>query len=79
MQKQVREMQALLASERSTGASRDKTVSVVMNGGFELLEISFADHHIYDKTKTARAIKEAFENASGKIKESLAEKMRGLQ
>lgn len=79
MQKQAREMQALLANERKTGISRDGTVSLVINGSFEVLEVSFADTHAYDKLKTSRAVKEAFDSASAQVKKSLVEKMKSMQ
>ncbi len=79
MQKQAREMQALLANERKTGTSRDGTVSLVINGSFEVLDVSFADNHLYDKVKTGRAIKEAFDSAGAEIKKSLVEKMKSMQ
>ncbi|MBI2055824.1 MAG: YbaB/EbfC family nucleoid-associated protein [Candidatus Sungbacteria bacterium] len=79
LQKQAREVQVMLSGERQTGSSRDATVSVALNGSFEVLEVSFADNHLYDKAKTARAEKEAFESASAKIKESLVNKMKGMQ
>lgn len=78
MRKEAQEMQAVLASERATGASRDGSVRITMTGGFDIVEVLVADGATLTKESVERAVKEAFVDAQQKIKGILMQKFKGM-
>lgn len=78
LQKQARELQARLSSERATGASRDGSFRVELNGNQEVLSVSVSENANLSRESVERNAKEAFSDALSKLKNMLASKMREM-
>ncbi len=77
LKKQAQELQSQLGNERVIGKSRDGRFSVVMNGNQELLEVYVPTMELV-KIEVEQGIKEAFNDARGKIESLLRTKMSGM-
>jgi len=78
MQKQAREMQALLGVERAVGSSKDGIIQITLSGSFDLVDIVVAESTVLSKDNVERAIKEAFTDAQQKVKGILMQKFKGM-
>ena len=78
LQKQAREIQSRLASERVEGISRDGLFRVSLNGNLEVLSVSVAEDLNLTREKVEQNSKEAFSDALSKLKNLLAAKMREM-
>ncbi|TSC72069.1 MAG: hypothetical protein G01um101470_425 [Parcubacteria group bacterium Gr01-1014_70] len=76
LQKQARELQAQLASERVEGVSRDGSFRVTLNGAHEVLGVSIAESAAMNRETVERNAREAITDALAKLKNLLASKMR---
>ena len=77
MQKQAREMQAMLAAERVTGVSRDGKFQIIMNGAQDVIEVNVPLEGL-EKASVEHGIKEAFTDAQEKVKKVMMEKLKGM-
>ena len=78
LQKQAREMQSRLATERVEGMSRDGSFRVALNGNQEVLSVSITENANLSREAVERNSKEAFSDALAKLKNLLAAKMREM-
>ena len=78
LQKQAREIQSRLASERVEGVSRDGSFRVALNGNQEVLSVSVAESANLAREQVEKNSKEAFSDALSKLKNLLASKMREM-
>lgn len=78
LQKQAREIQARLSSEKVEGVSRDGTFRVELNGNQEVLFVSVSDTTNLSREAVERNSKEAFSDALSKLKNLLAQKMQEM-
>lgn len=78
LQKQAREIQSRLATERVEGASRDGSFRVELNGNQDVLSVSVSENASMLREVVERNAKEAFSDAFSKLKNLLASKMREM-
>ncbi|OGZ43331.1 MAG: hypothetical protein A2719_05425 [Candidatus Ryanbacteria bacterium RIFCSPHIGHO2_01_FULL_45_22] len=78
MQKQAREMQALLGAERAMGLSKDGVIQITLSGSFDVLDVVVADGIELTKDMVQKDIKEAFTDAQQKVKGILMQKFKGM-
>ena len=78
MREQAKEMQAALSSEKVTGISRDKVFQISINGAFEVQEVIVQEGAELHKSIVERGIKEAFVDASQKLKGILMQKFKNM-
>jgi DNA-binding protein YbaB len=78
LQKQAREMQSRLATERVEGASRDGSFHVVINGNQEVISVSVSETSSLARKLVEQNAKEAFSDALSKLKNLLAQKMQEI-
>lgn len=78
MQKQAREMQAMLGAERAVGSSKNGIVHITLSGSFDVLDVTVADGVRLAKESMEKDIKEAFTDAQQKVKGILMQKFKGM-
>ena len=78
MQKQAREMQALLGAERAIGSSKDGVIQITLTGSFDMVDVMVSDGSQLTKELVQKDIKEAFTDAQQKIKGILMQKFKGM-
>jgi DNA-binding protein YbaB len=76
LQKQAKEMQRQMEQERVTGTSRDGTVQLTLNGSYDLINAEVTQ--TLEAPQAATNIKEAYNDASDKLKKVLASKFQGM-
>lgn len=78
MQKQAREMQALLGAERAVGSSKDGVIQITLSGSFDVVDVVVTDGAQLTKDVVQKDIKEAFTDAQQKVKGILMQKFKGM-
>ena len=78
MREQAKEMQAVLSKEQVTGSSRDGTFHITINGSFDVQDVLVREGAELSKTLVEKGIKEAFIDASQKLKGVLMQKFKGM-
>lgn len=71
-------MQRMLADVHIEGVSRDGTFKVAMNGNQEVLGVTVAEGATLSKESVERNSKEAFVDALSKVKNAMADKLKGM-
>ncbi len=78
LRKQAQEMQKIMAQERVTGYSNDKTFSIVLNGNQELLEVNISPEINLSQPEIEKNIKEAYADAQQQLRSLMATKLQGM-
>jgi DNA-binding protein YbaB len=78
LRKEAAELQKQMQEVRVIGTSADNTFAITLNGNYELLKVDISPDVDLHQPEIAKNIKEAYDDASGKLKRLLAEKFQGM-
>ena len=76
LKKQAEALQKQMSAEQITGSSRNGNIHLTLNGNHELLKVDVAEN--IAPNEVAKSIKEAYDDASDKLKQMMAEKFKGM-
>lgn len=76
LKQQAAEMQKQLNSTLITGESSDKSVTIIINGNHDLVDIKISES--LNNTQTQENIKQAYSNAQSQLKNLLVQKFQGM-
>ena len=78
LQKQAREMKKQLESEQIAGTSKDGTITLTLNGSYELVAVKVDESARLSPSQIEQGISQAYEDANSKLRAILAEKFKGM-
>jgi DNA-binding YbaB/EbfC family protein len=77
LKKQAEELQKQMSQEKITASSSDNLVTITINGNQELLDVKIAPENL-NSDKLEHAFKDAFSRAQSRLKNTMAEKFKGM-